>query len=326
MASDKPSDNDSRHRRTQRDAPRQCYASGLRLLQGLTKGTPGYRLAYGLSTGDCEIPLRGAHVGDRVRAVGRGPTGGILVGDGVVDTATPHTLVIAMTGLTFTPLFALSPHGDGALRIRSRQAAGARTAIHVRAEGATGAASALIRVDPDAEGIALVALPPGDGPVVVSLTGTTLEGESVTLERRIVTGMVDDEPVTLRSAEAGCRLQIQPVTFDRPRQVLIAEPAPDAPTETEWGELVAGPYDVMVEPDETWNRAATLTFRLPSAELPSAESPDPDVEAWMARLQLIEQRPGTENWQVLVSTYHAEPAFVTTRIDHGGTYALVLTG
>jgi hypothetical protein len=305
----------------------QAPASSRRLLQGRTKAAPGYSLAYGLSTGNCEIPLRGAHVGDTVRAVGPNPSGGILVGSRVVESATPQTLVVAMTRFSFPPLPALSPNGDGALRIQTREVPGVRSAIHARSEGPTAAMSMFTRVGPDDQGFALVALPRGGGPVVVSLTGTTLEGDSLTLERRIVTRMVeDDEPVMLRSADAGCRLQIGPGTFDRPRQVLIAEPAPDAPAEIEAGQVVAGPYDVLVEPDEPWSRAATLTFRLPSAELPSTDAPDSDVAGWMARLRVVEQLPGAQQWQVLPSTYGVEPAFVTTRLDHSGTFALVLTG
>ena len=46
----------------------------------------------------------------------------------------------------------------------------------------------------------------------------------------------------------------------------------------------------------------------------------------MASLQLVEQDASGGTWRPVPSTYGTDPSFVTARIDHGGTFALVGAG
>jgi hypothetical protein len=137
-------------------------------------------------------------------------------------------------------------------------------------------------------------------------------------ERGIVLRTVDEERASLISSDGRLRLRLKADTFDASHQVMIQSLGADARVDTPIGEVISGPYAITISPDDRWRRDAVLTFRLPSSEIPE-DVPD----EWIGSLAVIEFEPGSGDWHEHRSTGRADPAFVSTRIDHQGVYAMV---
>jgi hypothetical protein len=299
-------------------------SNGRKLLQGVTKDS--YNLAYGLTTGDGEIPLRGAHIDDEVTVLGPAPGGGLLVGKATITQAGPHTLVIPLSRILFALGIELEPRGVGALGIKLRPTdAGAAAARPPDVYVATGDAAAgtlgHTRVRPADSGSVVGGLPRDGTAVVVAIVAVTVDGDEIVDEHGVVSFMVDDEWASVWSSDGRLKLRLQARTFDTLHQVLIESPGADSPINTPIGELLSGPYRISIAPDDRWDQDAAVLFRLPSPEVPERNR-----DEWIASLVVAELEPRSGEWHEHRSTGSSDPAVVSTRIDHSGTYALVRSG
>jgi hypothetical protein len=294
------------------------HTTGRTLFEGVTKAA--YHLAYGLTTGDGEIPLRGAHLDDDVTVIGPAPNGGIFVGNASITQPQPHTLVISLTRIPLPFAIELEPLGVGALGIRVPATAALAAAGHspdVYIADSTAGPASYMRIRPSNGNPVVGGLPHDGSPVAVAIAGVTGDGKEIMDEKGAVLYRVD-EPISCRSSDGRLKLRLQADTFDAPHQVMVESPGADSPVDTPIGEVVSGPYRLAIAPDDRLGREAALTFRLPSAELPAR-----DLDESIGSLVILELESRSGDWQECNSTGNADPAFVSTRINHSGTYALV---
>jgi hypothetical protein len=292
-------------------------SNGRKFLQGQTKNA--YVKAYGVSTGDGELPLRGAHVGDEVSVVGTA-AGAVFQGKAVITSTEAQTLVVPLTRIVLPFSVQFEPRGVGTLGVKmlmndAQPLTHRQPTVYVLADGA-GSLPGYTRVRP-AEKLSMIGGLPGHG-ITVAAVVATIEGEEVTDERGLAFFVVDYEPALLRSSDGRLKLRLQGGTLDQSNQMMVEAPGAFAvlAAPLEW--VVSGPYRIALFPGEVWKHDAALSFRLPSVELPAN-----DVEKWLASLVVVELDEQAGLWHRLPSTCHVDPALVSTRISRCGTYALV---
>lgn len=296
------------------------HTNGRRLLQGMTSRS--YNKAYGVTTGDGELPLRGAHIDDEISVMGAAPNGGILLGKATITRAEPHTLVIALRRLVFPfPVgLTLSPVGALSIEVQAPDTAatfGRPPDVYVISGDAAAGTSSYTHLRP-AVGTSTVGGLAREGTGVVAVVALTAEGDEIVDERGVAFGAIDDEPTTFESSDGRLKVRLQADTFDAAHQIMIESPGADAPTDTPLGEIVSGPYRVTCTPNDAWAQDATLLFRLPSVEVPTQ---DPD--GWVSSLVVAELPHPDGKWCEHGSAGCINPVFVSALVDHAGTFALV---
>lgn len=274
-------------------------------------------LPSGARTDAGEVPVRGACVGDELRAVLEDAGDGQSAEGSATVTSRDDRPVIELTRRPGRPRLDLEPGEPGRLRIAASTTSRftAVPQLHVEVDGATPRVLRVAAVtDREARrGSGELAGLPLRGRATVQAATDDEAGEATRRADVAFASTLVSERLLLHSTDGRIELLLDEGAVEGPTQVLAQE-VDRLPGAVD-GELLSGPYRLARWPDEPLRRPGVVTFEVPLAE-------EAAVRDRLDRIAVL--RWDGQGWQRLPTTVSVERVAASAKAEQLGIYALAL--